>query len=327
MKRFFRKTFDCVREVVRAFAANHCAMHAAGLTYYALLAIVPILCVLLLTAKTLGADDVLRAELNRRIDAMIASVESGQDDELIVLPADEEARAQRRAMAQEFGQRARAVSDQVFARVDQFDVGTLGWIGFVTLLWTVISSIGMVEVSFNEIWDVARPRPVWKRAWFYLLVSVVVPVLATLGMSIPILNVAKDMIVATAGAARATKWLSDGLVWFLQSTLLRLTIVFFFSSFTFGFLYWVMPNCRVRWRAAFYGGMITAFLFGAWVKICAVAQVGIAKSSALYGSLAFLPIVLAWMYMSWQIILLGACAVRTFERILAGENVQPVTIG
>ena len=82
-----------------------------------------------------------------------------------------------------------------------------------------------------------------------------------------------------------------------------------------------MPNCRVQFRAAVYGGMITAFFFGAWVKICAVAQIGIAKSSTLYGSLAFLPIVLAWMYMSWQIILLGACAVREFEkRLSAGKR-------
>ena len=69
----------------------------------------------------------------------------------------------------------------------------------------------------------------------------------------------------------------------------------------------VLPNRKVPFRDAVIGGFVTAFLFGAWVKICAVAQVGIAKSSALYGSFAFLPIVLAWMYMSWQIVLLGAC--------------------
>ena len=46
----------------------------------------------------------------------------------------------------------------------------------------------------------------------------------------------------------------------------------------------------------------------------AVAQVGIAKSSALYGSFAFMPIVLAWLYMSWQIVLLGANMVREFAR-------------
>ena len=61
------------------------------------------------------------------------------------------------------------------------------------------------------------------------------------------------------------------------------------------------------------GGLITAVLFAAWVKVCAIAQVGIAKSSMLYGSFAFVPIILAWSYMSWQIILLGANMVRAFD--------------
>ena len=327
MKALVKNVVDWTRAVVRGFLSNHCSMHAAGLTYYALLAIVPILCVLLLTAKTLGAGDLLKAELNRKIDAMITSVEAGQDDDLARATTDASSREQRREMAQEFGRRAREITDQVFERVEHFSVGTLGLVGFVMLLWTVISSIGMVEVSFNEIWGVERPRPVWTRAYLYLFVSVVVPVLATLAMSIPILGVVKDVITMTAGAADATKWLSDGLVWFLDSTALRLALVFTLSSLTFAFLYWVMPNCRVRFRAAVYGGMITAFFFGAWVKICAVAQIGIAKSSTLYGSLAFLPIVLAWMYMSWQIILLGACAVREFEKLLGAEKKRPVTIG
>jgi uncharacterized BrkB/YihY/UPF0761 family membrane protein len=49
------------------------------------------------------------------------------------------------------------------------------------------------------------------------------------------------------------------------------------------------------------------------MKLCAVAQIGISRTSAMYGSFAFLPIVLAWMYMSWQLVLLGANMVKAFE--------------
>ena len=69
--------------VIRGFSENHCAMHAAGLTYFSLLAIVPILCVLLLTAKSLGADRFVREQINGQIDAMITNIESGQDDNLV----------------------------------------------------------------------------------------------------------------------------------------------------------------------------------------------------------------------------------------------------
>ena len=49
------------------------------------------------------------------------------------------------------------------------------------------------------------------------------------------------------------------------------------------------------------------------MKVCTVAQVGIAKSNALYGSFAFIPLILAWIYMSWEIILLGANMVYAFQ--------------
>ena len=80
-----------------------------------------------------------------------------------------------------------------------------------------------------------------------------------------------------------------------------------------------MPNCKFRFRHAWYGGLLTAVMFGAVLKVCAVAQVGIGKSSALYGSFAFLPIVLAWLYFSWQVILLGSCMVRAFSCLAEGK--------
>jgi len=300
--------------VIASFLDNHCSMHAAGLTYFSMLAMVPILCILLLAAKACNVDDLVRRHINERIDAMIVNIEQSQDDELAqVAVTDEETRCARREVAQDLGRQARQLSDALFARIDRFDVGTLGWIGFVFLLWTVISSIGMVEVSFNEIWEVPKPRPIWKRALIYLSVVIILPVIGALAMSLPLLNVVKNVIVATLGATWLTEWVSAGFIWFLDSTLFRIVIALTFATLNFAFLFSTLPNCRVDFKDAAKGGMITAIAFGSWMKICAVAQVGVAKSSALYGSFAFLPIVLAWLYMSWQIVLLGECMVRAFH--------------
>jgi len=300
--------------VIASFLDNHCSMHAAGLTYFSMLAMVPILCILLLAAKACNVDDLVRRHINERIDAMIVNIEQSQDDELAQVAAtDEETRCARREVAQDLGRQARQLSDALFARIDRFDVGTLGWIGFVFLLWTVISSIGMVEVSFNEIWEVPKPRAIWKRALIYLSVVIILPVIGALAMSLPILNIVKNVILATFGATWLTEWVSAGLIWFLDSTLFRVVIALTFATLDFAFLFSTLPNCRVDFKDAAKGGMITAVLFGAWMKICAVAQVGVARSSALYGSFAFLPIVLAWLYMSWQIVLLGECMVRAFH--------------
>lgn len=307
------------RTVVKGFLGNNCAMHAAGLTYFAMLALVPSLCLLLFAAKMCGIDDYARRAINTHIDRMIENVEKGQDDDVVHTLADvnvlsEEELEKKRIAALEFGSQARTISNDIFDRIDRFDIGTLGWVGFVFLLWTVISSLGMVEVSFNQIWGVAKPRPVWKRAYMYMFVSIILPVLVTLAMSLPILNVAKDVIVATLGATWLTKWVGDGLVWLLDSWIIRFAFTFAVASLNFALLFYLMPNCPVNFKAAWRGGAITAVLYGGWMKACAIAQVGIAKSSALYGSFAIFPILLAWMYMSWEIILLGANMVYAFQK-------------
>ena len=301
------------KAVVSGFLDHQCSMYAAGLTYYAMLALIPMLCCILVLAKACHVDDFARRQINAKIDAMITNVEKGQDDELAQLTAQsEEEREKKRLAAEAFAAQARTISNQLFARIDKFDIGTFGWIGFGFLLWTVISSLGTVEVSFNEIWCVPKPRPIWKRAYMYLFIVVVMPVLASVAMSLPILNVVKDVIMSTLGATWMTQWVSNGLVWLLDSWLFRFAFTLASASVAFGFFFWIMPNCKVVFRHAWYGGLITSVLFGAWMKVCAVAQVGIAKSSALYGSFAFMPIVLAWLYMSWQIILLGANMVCAF---------------
>ena len=311
-----KKVFKFLKDTVMSFLDNNCSMHAAGLTYFALLAVIPVLCCVLVAAKACKVDELARDQINAKIDAMIVEIEDGQNDSLVsYLPGmSTEEQERKRIAAKEFAQQARSISNELFTRVEQFDIGTLGWIGFGFLLWTVISSLASVESSFNQIWNLKESRPIWKRAYMYLFIMVVIPVLATIAMSVPILGIVKDVIVATLGATWLTKWAGDGLIWLIDSLVFKLAMTLFFSSLLFGFLYWVLPNCKVPWKIAWIGGFITAFFFGAWIKICAVAQVGIAKSSALYGSFALLPIVLAWLYMSWQIVLIGACFTRELQK-------------
>ena len=316
-----KKIVNWFKTVINDFNTSNCSMHAAGLTYFAMLSLVPLLCVLLSVAKICGADDFARDQINAHIDAMITNVERAQDDDLAkVAPISEEERERKRIAAEEFAAQARSISNALFERIAQFDVWTFGWIGFGFLVWTVISAIGMVETSFNEVFRVQKARPVWKRAYLNVFTAVILPIFVMLALSVPILNVAKQIIVATMGATWLTKWVSDGLIWFLDSTFFRLAVTLAFATLSFAYAFAVLPNRKVPFRDAVVGGFVTAFLFGAWVKICAVAQVGIAKSSALYGSFAFLPIVLAWMYMSWQIVLLGACI--THASMAVAEEAQ-----
>lgn len=314
---FFKPTtklMKWINSVVMTFLDTNCSMHAAGLTYFSLLAFVPLLCVLLFFAKVARIDDFARDQINRQIDIMIMNIEEGQNDEIAALTsASIEERENKRIAAKEFAREAREITNTIFERIDNFDISTLGWIGFVFLLWTVYSSLGTVELSFNEIFGLKDCRPFWSRGFLYIAVTSVFPMFLALALSVPALNLAKNIIVITMGQTVLTQWMGDGLIRFLDSTFFRLFITLAAASLNFAFIFWAIPNTKVNFKSAFWGGIITAVLFALLLKACAVAQIGIAKSSALYGSFAFIPIILAWMYMSWQIVLLGANIVHAFE--------------
>ena len=77
-----KKTFAFLKDLVMSFLDNNCSMHAAGLTYFALLAIIPVLCCVLVAAKACKVDQIARDQINARIDAFIVEIEKGQDDKI-----------------------------------------------------------------------------------------------------------------------------------------------------------------------------------------------------------------------------------------------------
>ena len=109
--------------VVKGFLGNDCPMYAAGLTYFALLAAVPILCCILVVARACHVERYAKDQINQRIHYMIENIEKGQDDSLAQLtPQDEEARRKKKIAAEEFAAQARKMSDELFARVEKFDL-------------------------------------------------------------------------------------------------------------------------------------------------------------------------------------------------------------
>jgi len=311
-----KRIFKFLQAVVKEFFEGRCSLHAAGLTYYSLLAFIPILCLLLTLAKALGADDYARSFINGQIDALIANVESDSEmPKFLSMPGmTEEKIAQRRRSARDFADQARTVANTLFDRIENFNVRTLGWIGLLGLMWTVISTLSTIEDSMNSIWEVPKPRSLPRRASLYILITTVLPILVAVAVSMPIVHAVKSILDATVGATSYTKWIGDVLLAVLTSKLFGFCLSFLFTTLAFAFALGFMPNTRVNRIAALEGGCITAVAMCLWLKICTIAQVGIAHASALYGSFAFLPILLAWLYFSWRIFLFGGVLTHAFHR-------------
>ncbi len=306
-----RNTYGWIKTTVMLFLKSNCSVYAASLTYYSMLSIVPVLCILLMLAKTVGFDDYAKEKIHLQCEQFIAEFERAPETSITSRALDGGRNIAAKAeTARTFANEARNIEKNLLDGLDKIDFGTMGWIGFITLLWTALCSIGVVEFSFNEIWSSNNPRSFWKRYLMDFAVLVVLPLFIALSVSIPLLSFIKEIITMTLGATFVTKWLSDGVVWLLDSIVARKMLTLAFSSFTFAFLFKTLPAAKVKFKYAWWCGVVTAVMFGFWLKICTIAQVGIARSSALYGSLALLPIILAWIFISWQIVLFGCCMVR-----------------
>jgi membrane protein len=72
----------------------------------------------------------------------------------------------------------------------------------------------------------------------------------------------------------------------------------------------------VRFSSALVGGLLAAVGFTAAQHLYVNFSVGVARYNALFGSFAFLPLLLAWIYLSWAIVLMG-CEVTYANQHLA----------
>ena len=311
--------------VVNGFVRNRCALHAAGLTYFSILSVVPVLLLMLLLTKPCGMYEWSREKLRVQTDQMIETFFEKKG----VAPADgvtaegaakpAEAKPDGAAAGKEFGAQARQLRDQILGQIDtkiqDFNFGLMALVGFVVLAWTVIRTFGQVEASINEIWYVKKDRPIWRKAYLYVSAVMVLPLLTALAMSLPLLRVAKSVLDATLGATSYTKWAGDALIAVLDSSLFSFSVSLLFSALAIAFIFKAMPNRHVLNRAAIEGGLVTAVLLGVWVRLVAVLQFGISNSSAAYGSFALVPILIVWINMSWTILLFGSNMAYAFQCI------------
>ena len=277
--------------VVKGFREDECPLHASALTFSTLMSIVPVLALSLALARGLGDAETAKA-----------GIRDGLRDWLTGPPAAETVGA---ITAGEGGDAARLVlaaeADRLlvgaFDKVENVSFAALGGIGLALLLWMVISVMSRVEAAFNRVWGVTTGRPLLRRFTDYLSVVIVLPFLATAASSFRIGDVAAGFL-SEANAIRLQGILEFGM-------LRQLTVVVM-TGLCFTFITLFIPNTRVRLRPGLAGGFVSGILFLIWLRVCAGLQVGVARSSAIYGGFAVVPILLAWVFVSWEIVLFGA---------------------
>lgn len=300
-RRGLHHTAHIGRLVVSGFRRNQCSLHAASLTFFSMMALIPILAMTLAMARAFGGAGIAKAQFNKQLDQWMVQMEQAVEAKAKVETENQAAVQTQAEVTKAFSSQVRDIADKLFRQLDELKFGRLGGIGAVMLIWTVIGMLGKVEASFNQIWEVDKSRALVRKCSDYLFVCMILPFLITAASTVPVAAMVTEIMDKTVGAPA-----THALRTLIGSGLFKMSVTLGVGTLTFAFLLGFMPNTRVKTGPALIGGLVTMALFVGWLKLCAMAQIGIGKYSMLYGGFAVMPILLMWMYTSWQIILLGA---------------------
>jgi membrane protein len=184
--------------------------------------------------------------------------------------------------------------NQMLDIVNNTNFWALGWAALGVLFFAVIQMLGSIEATFNTIWGVRSSRAYWRRVVNYLSVVVIVPVLILFGFAVNA-SLSSEAVISRLGEAA-----------FVYQTLLK-SLPFFSTAVAMFALFALVPNTAIRIRPAVTSAVLTAAAWLIWQNVYVTMQVGVSSSTAIYGTFfASVPIFLAWLYVSWVIVLLGA---------------------
>jgi membrane protein len=247
---------------IRFFTTKRVMAKAAALTYSTLLAIVPILAVVFAIARGFG--------YSKYIEVWFRDSLSSQPE----------------------------VAEVMIGWVNSYLVHTQSGIflgvGLLFMLYTVLMLVSNIEQTFNEIWQVKKPRSFFRTITDYLSMFFMFPILIVLSSGLSI-------FVATITSSMPDFLLLGWAVRFL----VNLSPYALMSALFIG-LYVFMPNTHVKFKNAIVPGILSGIAMQ-WLQFFYInSQIWMTSYNAIYGSFAALPLFMLWIQISWTICLFGA---------------------
>jgi membrane protein len=208
----------------------------------------------------------------------------------------ERLKAQMYLFLEPLGEKGIEITDQVMQLVDNVNGRVLGGVSLAFFIWTAVSMVQKVEDSFNYVWYVSESRSFARRFTEYMFVLLVGPVAIVIALG---------MFTALQNQAVVQYLLQNQIVGPLFVATSKLT-PYLLVSLVFAFLYWFMPNTRVRVLPALIGGLGGGFIWASMVIVFTTFIVTASRTQAVYASFAIAIITLIWLYLNWLILLIGA---------------------
>ena len=260
-----------VSVAIRGFVENKCRLRAAALTYATVFSLIPFLALAFAMAGAFKGpiQDKIK-ELQTKAIEKLAPEGQGVFEDAVT---------------------------QVNSFIENFNNVSLGAVGAIVLIFSVVSLLSHIEAALNETWGVRNKRPLFMRILVYWS-------LVTLGTIILAASLSLSAVPSQVGIVKRV--LTIGPV----AKFVSVVTPYFVTSLFLCFVYNFMPNTRIRFRPSLVGGIVGGVLWEV-SKNLYVFYVSQMLQNAdvyvkVYSGMAAVPLFLLWMYVSWIIFLLGA---------------------
>ena len=268
---------------IKDFVRKDLALRASALSLYTLLSIVPVVAMIFGIAQGFGLQDYL--------DTQLSGLLGGQPE----------------------------VLDNVMSYAHNLLGSTKGGIiaglGFVLLLWSVLQVLSNIEASFNYIWRVDQSRTLARQFTDYLSIMLVAPVFIVISgaANIFISTQVHNILIHLSFLG---EFITEVIIISLQ------VLPYIITSLLFFLIYLVMPNTKVKPRAALTAGIIAGVAFQVFQWAYIAFQIGVSRYNTIYGSFASIPLFITWLQFSWIIVLIGAEISYSVQNIALFESDQ-----
>jgi membrane protein len=280
-----RKIVRLLRETFKEWQEDNASRIAAALAYYAVFSISPLLVIAIAIAGTFFGQDAAQAQIAQKITDLV-----GEDGVQPVLMA--------------------------LNNMNQPKIkGVASLISIGVLLIGASGFFAQLQDALNTVWKV-KPQPgqgisifIRKRISSFLMVL-------AMGFLL-ILSLVLSAVVGALSKYKVDSLPGSAILWENLDLIISLGLM----TFIFGLMFKYVPDAKIVWKDVFVGAVITAvlFLFGKFLL-----GVYLSKGSlgSAYGAAGSLIVLLAWIYYSAQIILLGAEFTQVYTRMY-GSKIRP----
>jgi membrane protein len=278
---------------------------AAELTYRTIFSLIPLVVLGLVTFRIVGGLDEVQGQVETQLFNFFGVPDITDSYYHRPVRADLRGTAELDSLVQQKSQQQAQASiretlREVTARVASLDFKSIGVIGLFLFIYAAIALADSVEKVFNRIFDVPTNRPFHIRLAIHW--SIITLGSGLLAMSLYFSSQIVQRLVDYGAGQHGQLYLSQ-----LLSILVSWLLLFL--------LYALMPNTKVKPRAALVASFFAAIL---WEAAKYGFQIYVSKAlpySAVYGSIGLIPLFLFWIYLTWMIVLFGLVLTSALQRL------------